>query len=91
MRDELEEFIKEAQNVSTIQEAKGLLRDLRNVCEMAHEYLTDEIIENIDQSKIVESALSDETVRNTFIEIRAAFVYAVNEYLECKREEYGDE
>jgi hypothetical protein len=91
MRDELEEFIKATQNVSTIQEAKGLLRDLKNVCEMGHEYVTTDIAENIDQSKIVEAALSDDPKKEVFTEISAAFVDSINEYLKGKREEYGDE
>ena len=91
MRDELEEFIKEAQNVSTIQEGKELLRDLKNVCEMGHEYVTTDIAENIDQSKIVDAALSDDPKKEVFTEISEAFVDSINEYLKGKREEYGDE
>jgi len=86
INEDLRNLIAETINVHTVQEAKNFLNQLEQIDAEAAEEIEETIIENIDQSHIVEAARSDDKVRNTFSEINKAFAYGVNEYLKTWRE-----
>ena len=79
------ELIAATDNVHTVQEAKEFMQKLEQIDSDGFDEIEESIIENIDQSRIVEAAMSDDKSRHVFSEINKAFTYGVNEYLKVWR------
>ena len=72
------DLIKETKAISSIHEAKDFLAKLKAVDVQTYDYLHDEIIAQIDPSKVVDAAMAG---GGLWFEVETSFVYTVNEYL----------